>query len=81
MRNSIRELDTVVMRRDFPESGVRAGDIGAVVHVYDGAFEVEFVTASGRTEALCTVHAADVRLINDNDLPAVRQTVPLSGAP
>ena len=81
MRNSIRELDTVVMRRDFPESGVRAGDIGAVVHVYDGAFEVEFVTASGRTEALCTVDAADVRLINDNDLPAVRQTVPLSGAP
>lgn len=81
MRNSIRELDTVVMRRDFPESGVRAGDIGAVVHVYDGAFEVEFVTASGRTEALFTVDAADVRLINDNDLPAVRQTVPLSGAP
>ena len=81
MRNSIRELDTVVMRRDFPESGVRAGDIGAVVHVYDGAFEVEFVTASGRTEALFTVDAADVRVINDNDLPAVRQTVPLSGAP
>ena len=81
MRNSIRELDTVVMRRDFPEAGVRAGDIGAVVHVYDGAFEVEFVTASGRTEALFTVDAADVRLINDNDLPAVRQTVPLSGAP
>lgn len=43
----IRELDTVVLRQDFDEYGLKEGDIGAVVHCYrDGnAFEVEFVTA------------------------------------
>jgi hypothetical protein len=53
------ELDTVVLLRDVPEAGLRAGDLGAVVHVYDAeALEVEFVTASGRTQALFAAHAA-----------------------
>jgi len=44
------ELDTVVLDRDFPEHGLRKGDLGAVVQVYEPeALEVEFVTASGRT--------------------------------
>jgi len=29
------ELDTVVLLRDVPEAGLRAGDLGAVVLVYD----------------------------------------------
>ena len=50
---SIRELDTVVLDRDLPEHGLRRGDIGAVVHVYDReAVEVEFVRLSGQTQAL-----------------------------
>jgi hypothetical protein len=66
-------LDTVVLVRDFPENGLRAGDLGAVVEVYppDG-LEVEFVTASGRTTALVTLKATDVRPIADTDLVAVR---------
>ncbi|HEV7573050.1 MAG TPA: DUF4926 domain-containing protein [Thermoanaerobaculia bacterium] len=36
------------------------------------AFEVEFVTASGRTGALLTLCAADVRQIADEDLVPVR---------
>ena len=48
-----RELDTVVLERDVPERGLRKGDIGAVVHVHgDSALEVEFVRASGRTQAV-----------------------------
>ena len=30
----IRELDTVVLRHDFDEYGLKEGDIGAVVHCY-----------------------------------------------
>ncbi len=66
-------LDTVVLVRDLPEHGLRAGDLGAVVEVYppDG-LEVEFVTASGRTTALVTLTSTDVRPISDSDLVAVR---------
>ena len=69
------ELDTVVLVRDLPEPGLRSGDLGAVVQVYgDEAVEVEFVTASGRTQALLTVNVADVRSVRDDDLLSVRPT-------
>jgi len=66
-------LDTVVLERDLPAHALRKGDLGVVVHVYkpDG-LEVEFVTASGRTEALVTLRTGDVRPVVDNDLVAVR---------
>lgn len=73
MNATFRELDTVVLLRDFPDAGLRAGDLGAVVQVYaPDALEVEFVTASGRTLALTTLPATDVREVRDDDLLAVR---------
>ena len=75
---SFSELDTVVLIRDMPEAGLRTGDLGAIVQVYaDGAVEVEFVTASGRTLALQTLTSRDVRTVRDDDLLAVR---PAAGA-
>ena len=66
-------LDTVVLDRDLPEYGLRKGDLGAVVEVYDAeAFEVEFVRASGRTQAVVTLTDRDVRPVLDDDLVAVR---------
>ena len=66
-------LDTVVLATDLPEHGLRQGDLGAVVHVYEpDGVEVEFVTASGRTEALVTLKVSNVRPVADNDLVAVR---------
>ena len=66
-------LDTVVLKRDVLEAGLRAGDLGAVVEVYDADhFEVEFVAASGRTQALVTLSSDDLRHVNDRDLIAVR---------
>jgi hypothetical protein len=66
-------LDTVVLIRDLPTQGLKAGDLGAVVEVYPpDALEVEFVTASGRTTALVTLKSTDVRPISDSDLVAVR---------
>lgn len=68
------ELQTVVLDRDLPEKGLRKGDLGAVVHVYDpDGLEVEFVSASGKTEALVTLGDSDVRPVADGDLIAVRR--------
>ncbi len=68
-----RTLDVVVLDRDLPDRGLHKGDLGAVVEVYEpDGLAVEFVTASGRTEALLTLGVADVRPVADNDLIAVR---------
>jgi hypothetical protein len=66
-------LDTVVLNRDLPEHGLRTGDLGAVVEVYEpDGLEVEFVTASGKTQALVTLNVRDVRPVQDGDLVTVR---------
>lgn len=66
-------LDTVVLTRDVPRVGLRRGDLGAVVEVYEpSGFEVEFVAASGRTQALVTLSADDLRHVDDRDLISVR---------
>jgi hypothetical protein len=81
MTAPFRELDTVVLLRDQPEAGLRAGDLGAVVQVYDTeALEVEFVTASGRTQALLTLPSRDLRPVRDDDLLAVRSAPSARGA-
>lgn len=78
---TFRELDSVVLNRDLPESGLQAGDLGAVVHVYaPDAVEVEFVTAAGRTQALLTLETRDIRPVRDDDLLAVRPSPGIRGA-
>ena len=68
-------LDTVVLKRDLPEAGLRAGDLGAIVEVHDADhFEVEFIAASGRTQALITLRSDDMRHVDDRDLIAVRSS-------
>lgn len=60
---SLVEHAVVVLTRDLPEHGLRAGDVGAVVHIYaDGqAYEVEFVTGTGETLAVETLAPNDLR--------------------
>ena len=74
----IRELDTVVLTHDIEEYGLKEGDIGAVVHCYsDGnAFEVEFVTAEGRTIAVLTLTLNDIRLMSNKEILHVREIAP-----
>jgi hypothetical protein len=69
-----RELDTVVVTTDLPAHGLKRGDVGAVVQVYNpGTLEVEFVTATGATQALVTLGIDKVRPVGSRDLLAVRQ--------
>jgi hypothetical protein len=75
-----KKLDTVVLDRDVPEKGLRRGDLGAVVEVHEAdGLEVEFVTASGRTQAVVTLTAGDVRAIEQEDLIAVRSLAKSGG--
>ena len=68
-----KTLDTVVLDRDIPSHGLRKGDLGAIVQVYEPeGLEVEFVTVAGKTEALVTLSIDDVRPVVDTDLIAVR---------
>lgn len=73
----IRELETVVLTRDVPERGLEKGDVGAVVHRYvdKGAYEVEFVTAEGRTVAVLTLTEADIRPMGSGEILHAREFV------
>lgn len=66
-------FDTVVLVEDLPEHGLRAGDIGAVVELYDSdGVEVEFVTGAGRTQALVSLRVEQVRRMNADEILSVR---------
>ncbi len=68
-----RTLDTVVLTRDVPDAGLRAGDLGAIVHcLTPDLYEVEFVAVSGRTQALQTLSADDLRPVGADDLLSAR---------
>ena len=70
---AIKLLDSVVLEKAMPQHGLKAGDIGAMVEIYDpDGLEVEFVTGSGKTQALLTLHVSEVRSIGDNEILAAR---------
>lgn len=64
--------EEVVLNRDLPKEGLKTGDLGTVVHVYQGGYEVEFFTATGKTRSVVTLEAEDVRAIAENEMVAVR---------
>lgn len=70
----INELQTVVLNHDIDEHHLSNGDVGAVVHRYsDGTtYEVEFVTAGGKTIAVLTLTEQDVRPMLQNEILHVR---------
>ena len=71
----IKEHDCVVLTKNLPEERLEAGDVGTVVHIHkDGAaYEVEFVTLAGRTVAVATVRASDLRPVGKRDISHVRE--------
>ena len=58
---------------DLLDHGLRKGDIGAVVEVYEpDGIEVEFVTGAGETQALVTLKVGDVRSVKGSEILSVR---------
>jgi hypothetical protein len=74
----IAELDVVVLKKGLPEYGLQKGDVGAVVHRYaeGDAFEVEFVTAEGKTVAVATLSKADIRPFAESEILHARKLSP-----
>lgn len=71
----IKEHERVVLTTSVPASGLEAGDVGTVIHVYqDGqACEVEFVTLDGRTAAVLTLEASQVRPVGSREITHARE--------
>jgi hypothetical protein len=74
----IEELDLVVLNHDIESEGLKAGDVGTVVHSYadKAGFEVEFLTAEGKTIALLTLTSANIRPIQRAEILHVREVEP-----
>jgi len=71
---AITEHQRVVLTVDLPAERLTRGDVGTVVHVYDGgkAFEVEFVALDGETAAVVTLDASQVRPVSRRETTHAR---------
>ena len=71
----INEHDRVVLNTDVPAQALQAGDVGTVVHIYPDAqaYEVEFVTLEGKTAAVVTLQANQVRPVAPREITHARQ--------
>ena len=70
----LEEHDHIVLTDDVADPGVKAGDVGTIVHVHRdaGAFEVEFLTLDGHTAAVATVPSSQVRPVTGADVTHAR---------
>jgi hypothetical protein len=68
------EHDRVVLTKDVSEYGLRAGDVGTIVHVYDEGtgYAVEFLTLPGETIAVVTLDSSGIRPVGDRELTHAR---------
>jgi len=71
----IKEDECAVLTEDLPAEGLKAGDIGTVVHIHQGgaAYEVEFMTLAGETIAVTTLAATQVRPLARCDMAHARE--------
>lgn len=71
----MNEHDLVVLVRAIPEHRLERGDVGTVVHCYSDqeAFEVEFVSAEGRTIAVLTLVESAIRPMEQGEILHARR--------
>jgi hypothetical protein len=67
--------DCVVLTKDLLSEGLKAGDVGTVVHIHgpEAGYEVEFMTLTGETVAVATVLPSQLRSIGNRDVAHVRE--------
>lgn len=70
----IKEHERVVLKKGIPDQGLKTGDVGTVIHVYKKgeAFEVEFLTLHGKTVAVATLDASQVRPVLKREITHAR---------
>jgi len=66
--------DSVVLGRDLPKYGLKAGDVGTVVLVHPaGGYEVEFITLDGKTVAVTSLSIDEVQPIGRREISHARE--------
>ncbi|MGB9180771.1 MAG: DUF4926 domain-containing protein [Pyrinomonadaceae bacterium] len=75
----IKEHDRVVLTEDLSGEGLKAGDIGTVVHIHQrgAGYEVEFMTLTGETITVVTLLASQVRPLARRDMAHARELQPV----
>jgi hypothetical protein len=70
----IKEHERVVLTAPLPKYRLEPGDVGTVVHLYeDGkAYEVEFFTLDGKTAAVVTIEAGQLRPVSGSEITHAR---------
>jgi hypothetical protein len=74
----LKPFQSAILTTDLPSEGLRAGDVGTIVeeHVVPGVeqagYSVEFFDMTGRTVAVVTVPASELREPTSADRPSVR---------
>ncbi len=76
----INEHERIVLTTDIPEAGLKAGYVGTVVHRYNEglAYKVDSVTLEGKTAAVVTVEASQVRPVGTHEITHARELGPTS---
>ena len=76
----ITELDLVVLTHDIKDNDLKVGDVGTVVHCCNDniGFEVEFVTAEGKTIGVLTLTTADIRPFQNAEILHTRDVTPIA---
>ena len=71
----VKEHDLVVLQHDIPEAKLTRGDIGTIVGIYADqlAFEVEFMTAEGKTIDVLTLELQDIRPFSGHEILHTRE--------
>ena len=68
----IREHDLVALRIDLTEKGLAKDDVGTIVLVVRGGYEVEFVSQTGETVAIVGLKRGQVRPLTSREIPHTR---------
>ena len=71
----IEEHSNAILNKDLLNDGLHRGDVGVVVHIHPGgeAYEVEFLTMGGATVAVRTLRAENVKAVDMQMIPHVRE--------
>jgi len=64
MKNEPQLLDVVALLRDLPDESLVRGQVGTVVELLDGAYEVEFSDDDGKTYAMLAVRPDNLLVLH-----------------
>ena len=68
MNTTPQLLDVVALLTDVPEQGLLRGQVGTVVELLDGAYEVEFSDDEGKTYAELALQSDHLLILHHRPL-------------